>query len=219
MQQFTALISDLDGTLVNTEPVHLQAWLEVAARYGLSFDHKWFDPFVGTSDVYVAQDLIQGHGLAKTTRELQNEKQLIFHALVRQSGSLVFEGLVPLLADIAADFPTAIATNSSRADAEVIFEGSGLMRYFHSSVTASDVKAMKPHPEMYLLAAKKIRTLPNRILVCEDSPTGIASAKAAGCYVLAITSSQDPKKLSAADEIFKTSRKAFARALTLLLGR
>lgn len=216
MQQFTALISDLDGTLVNTEPIHLQAWLEVVGRYGLSFGHDWFDPFVGTSDVYVAQDLIQHHGIQESARGLQNEKQVAFHALVRSSGSLLFEGLPPLLAAIAANFPTAIATNSGRADAEVIFAGSGLAQYFPSSVTASDVQAMKPDPEMYLLAARQIQVAPSQVLVCEDSPAGIAGAKAAGCYVLGIKSSQPATKLAAADEIFDHPAAAFRRVLDLL---
>ncbi len=216
MRQFKALISDLDGTLVDTEPVHAQAWFTVLARYGLHFDHNWFLQFVGTSDFFVAQEVIQHHGVSREIRELQDEKQLAFHALVRSSGSLIFKGLEPILARISAHYPTAIATNSGRLDAEEIFAGSGLPNYFPVSVTASDVARMKPDPAMYLLAAQKINVSPLEVLVCEDSPAGIAGAKAAGCYVIGITNSQSTERLAEADEIVTDSVSAFERIQTLL---
>lgn len=215
MPQFKALISDLDGTLVDTEPAHCAAWLAVLREYGLYFDHDWFEQWIGTSDRYLAEHTIEKHEINAGVRELQLKKQAGYYAIVRKGG-LLFEGITPLLAKINANFPTAIATNSGRTDADEVFAATGLADYFDKSFTADDVTHMKPAPDMYLLAAKELGVNPTEAIVCEDSPAGIAGAKAAGCYIIGITSSQPAEKLHQADEIVADSETAFKRVLELL---
>lgn len=215
MPQFKALISDLDGTLVDTEPAHCTAWLEVLREYGLEFDHAWFDQWVGTSDRFLAENTIEKHEINAGVRELQLKKQGKYYEIVRK-GNLLFPGITPLLASINAGYPTAIATNSGRSDAKEVFAATGLEQYFDLSFTADDVENMKPAPDMYLLAAKKLGVEPTESIVCEDSPAGIAGARAAGCYIIGITSSQTADKLHQADEVVEDSETAFKRVLELL---
>lgn len=215
MPQFKALISDLDGTLVDTEPAHCNAWLEVLREYGLDFDHGWFEQWIGTSDRFLAENTIEEHGINAGVRELQLKKQAVYYEIVRK-GNLLFPNITPLLASINAGYPTAIATNSGRTDAIEVFAATGLTDFFDLSFTADDVANMKPAPDMYLLAAKELGVEPNEAIVCEDSPAGIAGAKAAGCYIIGITSSQPADKLQQADEIVADSETAFRRVLELL---
>lgn len=215
MPQFQAFISDLDGTLVDSEPQHAEAWLAVLANYGLKYDHDWFAQYIGTSDRFLAQDVINAHTLSKTVRELQLEKQERYHDLMRRTGEC-FPGVLEGLEQIAKIYPMAIATNSGRKDAEVVFDATGLRPFANISVTADDVKQLKPSPEMFIKAAGLLGIPPGACIVCEDSVAGSTGAKAAGCYVIGITSSQPAEKLSMADEIVNDSAAALARVLLLL---
>lgn len=215
MPQYRAFISDLDGTLVDSEPQHADAWLAVLAGYGLNYDHQWFDQYVGTSDSFLAKDIIRDHQLGKTVRELQIEKQDRYHDSMRQTGQL-FTGVLEKLTRIQAKFPLAIGTNSGRKDAEVVFDATGLRPYASVSVTADDVENLKPAPDIFLRAATLLGIPSSECIVCEDSPAGVKAAKAAGCYVIGITSSQPAEKLSLADEIFGDNAEALERVYALL---
>lgn len=215
MPRFKAYISDLDGTLVDSEPQHADAWLEVLADHGLQYDHQWFEQYIGTSDSFLARDVIKENGLHHTVRELQTEKQSRYHEMMRQAGKC-FPGVLEGLAAIAAKYPVAIATNSGRNDAEVVFDATGLRPFAGISVTADDVEQLKPSPEMFFKAATLLGVPPGQCIVCEDSPAGSKGAKAAGCYVIGITSSQPAEKLSMADEVVADSATALARVLELL---
>ncbi|MEL6357205.1 MAG: HAD family phosphatase [Bacteroidota bacterium] len=215
MPQFKALLSDLDGTLVNTEPLHADAWLAVLAKHDLYFDHHWFEQWIGTSDRFLAENVIEKHGLDVVVRDLQNDKQQIYHSYVAQANP-IFPKLPPLLSTIQGLVPIAVATNSGRKDAEAVFTATGIPTFIQASVTADDVDQLKPAPDMYLLAAKLLDVSTTSSLVCEDSVAGLTGAKAAGCYAIAIAHGQDRAKFAAADEIVEEPHEAFMRVLELL---
>lgn len=215
MSTYKAFISDLDGTLVDSEPQHGDAWLEVLVNHGLNYDHYWFEQYIGASDRLLAMDVIRDHQLDKSVRELQNEKQDRYHELMRQTGSC-FPGVLEGLAKIHEKYPVAIGTNSGRSDAEVVFDATGLRPFTKYSITADEVAKTKPAPDIFLKAADLLGIAPDACIVCEDSVAGATGAKAAGCYVIGITSSQPAEKLSMADEIVTTSAIALARVYELL---
>lgn len=215
MPKYTAFISDLDGTLVNSEPQHFEAWMIVMSSYGLHYDHHWFDQYVGTSDSLLAKDLINENQLDASARTLQKQKESHFHEIIREKGQL-FPGILEALAKIHSKYPVAIGTNSGRKDAEVVFDATGLRPYAGVSVTADDVEHMKPAADIFLRAADLLKVPINECIVCEDSPAGVKAGKAAGCYVIGITSSQSAERLSLADEIFDSNAAALARVYDLL---
>lgn len=214
-KRFTAFISDLDGTLVDSEPQHGEAWLATLSSHGFHYDHDWFEQYIGTSDRRLAEDVIATHQLSLGVRDLQLDKQHRYHEIVRQHGRL-FPGVAAALREIASRYPFAIATNSGRADAEVVFDATGLRPYATHSVTADDVTKLKPAPEMYLLAAGKLGVPPENCVVCEDSVAGATGAKAAGCYVIGIGSGDAAAKLTMVDEVIAESQVALTRVLELL---
>lgn len=204
-----ALIFDMDGTLVNTEPVHCAAWLEVLAARGYHYDEAWFQQWIGTADRFLAAGVIEEHGLTIEPRVLQREKEVLFHARAREESQL-FTGVVETLTYLQGKLPMAIATNSSREDAIHVFHKTQLDRYMDTTVTASDVAQLKPAPDMYLLAAERLEVRPEQCWVVEDSPAGATAARAAGMYVLGLTSSQPQEKMSAAHEWHAHPREAMA---------
>jgi len=213
----SAIIFDLDGTLVNTEPVHCQAWLEILATRGFHYDEQWFEQWIGTADRYLAQGVIDEHGLSIPARVLQREKEHLFHRLVVQQNQ-AFPGTEAALARLQKIIPLAIATNSAYRDTVQIFQTTPLDRYVKTIVTADDVTLLKPAPDMYLLAAGLLGVEPEQCLVLEDSPAGSLAAAEAGMYVLGLTSSQPQARMSAAHEWHATPEAGMRRLETLLNG-
>jgi HAD superfamily hydrolase (TIGR01509 family) len=205
------LLCDLDGTLADSEPLHCTAWLDLLSEeYGQEYDAHWFEQWIGTSDRVVADYLIEKHGWQVSQDELILQKQERFHAAVRKEGKL-FAGVGEALRNISGRFPLAIATNSGRADADLMIESAGLDRYTGVSVTASDVEFMKPAPDIYLLAAEKLGLSATDCIAIEDSGPGGKAAKAAGCYLIGLN-----ERVTQADELIPDNATALKRALQLL---
>lgn len=186
-RKFSGLLCDLDGTLADSEPLHCTAWLTLLAEeYGLDYDQHWFEQWIGTSDRVVADYLVEEKGLAVGIDKLIEQKQSRFHDAVRREGKL-FPGVAEMLDLIGGEFPLAIATNSGREDADLMIGSTGLDRFTAISVTASDVENMKPSPDIYLLAAKRLDLQAANCIAIEDSGPGGEAALAAGCYLIALT--------------------------------
>ena len=211
MQPYLGLLLDLDGTLADTEPQHCAAWLEMLAEeLDLRYDEQWFGQWIGTSDRVVADWLIEKHGLLQTVDEMIEAKKDRFHLMVRESGRS-FPGVTARLSSLHQRFPMAIATNSGRADTEVVVPALGLDRYVKTVVTATDVANLKPAPDIYLLAAGRLGLDPAKCIAIEDSAPGGLAAKAAGCYLIGLN-----EGVSGADEVISDNAAALDRAAVLL---
>lgn len=207
------LLCDLDGTLADSEPIHCAAWLDMlAGEYDIHYEDSWFDQWVGTSDLAVADYLIDHYNMSISSKELIAKKQALGQEVMRREGRL-FDGLDEWLARIAERFPLAIATNSGRADADIMIAATGLDRHTGISVTATDVSNIKPAPDIYLLAAERLGLAPENCIAIEDSSPGGESARAAGCYVIGVT-----EKVAVAHEFQPDGRAALARAYELLMA-
>ena len=201
------IIFDLDGTLVNSEPLHMEAWLGVLAKEGLQFDHDWFEQWIGKSDRFLAQSVVQEHQLPVAYQSLQKAKAVAYHQLAAERAQF-FPKVKEYILLLRKSMKLGIATNSSRKDAEAVFSRLPLPDYVSTVVTADDVPNLKPAPDMYLLAAEKVNLPVKRGVAIEDSPAGLKAAKSAGLFTLAVTNSQAADKLSAADMIFSTTAEA-----------
>ncbi|MEO0732107.1 MAG: HAD family phosphatase [Bacteroidota bacterium] len=206
-----ALLCDLDGTLADTEPQHCAAWLQMlTADYDLHYDEHWFEQWIGTSDRSVAAWLIEKHQLGAAVDAMIVAKQHRFHELVRSDGRS-FPGVPEALARISGRYPLAIATNSGRADTDVVIPALGLDRFTDVIVTATDVENLKPAPDIYLLAANRLGMDPTQCIAIEDSGPGGVAAKAAGCYLIGLN-----EGVTGADEVITDNARALNHALELL---
>lgn len=213
MAQFRGLLCDLDGTLADSEPLHCRAWLQfLQDTLSLTYDRHWFEQWIGTSDRVVAAWLIREHQLEVDDDFLVLGKQGRFHQLIREEGR-AFPGVAEALASISARFPLAIATNSGRADTDVVVPALQLDRFTEIVVTATDVNNLKPAPDIYLLAAERLSLRPEDCLAIEDSGPGGIAAKRAGCYLIGLNDG-----VEGADEVIRDNAAALARAHELLAG-
>jgi HAD superfamily hydrolase (TIGR01509 family) len=182
-----AVLFDMDGLLVDTEPLWLETETDVMARLGAPWTPEDQEALLGGS-----MERTVGYLLAKATRPAPPEtvaRWMLDGMLerVRAGRVVVRPGARELVAEVAAaGLPYALVTSSQRAFAEAVLDATGMR--FPVMVCGEDVTATKPDPEPYLLAVKLLDVDAGGCVALEDSPNGVASATAAGCRVVAAPS-------------------------------
>ena len=177
----------MDGLLVDSEPLWLEAETAVMARLGADWTPADQVQLLGGSLDRTVRYLLGKARRPATPGQVAEWLMSGVTDLVRDHGVPVRPGARELLAEVAAaGLPHALVTGSERRFMEVVLARTGLR--FDALVCANDVSVTKPDPEPYLLAAKLLGADPARSIALEDSPNGVASAEAAGCRVIAVPS-------------------------------
>jgi HAD superfamily hydrolase (TIGR01509 family) len=182
-----AVLFDMDGLLIDSEPLWLEAETAVMVRLGAGWSTADQAQLLGGS-----LDRTVRYLLAKATRPAP--PATVAEWLMSGMAERVLTGGVPiqpgareLLAEVTdAGLPHALVTSSERRFMNAVLARTGMR--FDATVCADDVSVTKPDPEPYLLAAKLLGVEPGSCFALEDSPNGVASAQAAGCQVFAVPS-------------------------------
>ncbi|HOE65641.1 MAG TPA: HAD family phosphatase [Candidatus Hydrogenedentes bacterium] len=204
--RFRALIMDMDGVLVDSEPVHGRAWECVLTALGAPCEPGWFLSWIGVPDDALADRLVASGAVPLAKSELLRRKRETYNARVLEE-MRAFPGVKDALRELNGT-PCAVATSSGRDSARLALGLAGLLPYFAAMVCWEDVARHKPAPDPYVRAAQLLGVPPRDCAAVEDSPAGIASAKAAGCVALAVKTSYPHERLVAADYVFETPRDA-----------
>jgi len=177
---FAGYIFDLDGTLIDSMPLHYRAWNEAMRRAGLpqELDEDFFYSLAGVPARRVTELFARRYGRRFGDARILREKEALFAAL--QADARLIKPTVEFARRVAATHPVAIASGGPRRVVRQSLEISGLRPLFPIVVTADDVAHGKPAPDMFLLAARRMKVAPERCLVFEDAEPGIRAAKAAG---------------------------------------
>lgn len=201
MKNFAAIIFDMDGVVVDSEPLHNKAWATLFAELGHGDTHGLdFNNYIGVTDRILVRDFLAATKLPVTYDELRPRK---YNHLVRylREHRPVFDELHSLLPDLHQRYQLALATNSSHRLINVVMEISDLRDHFDVIISGEDIQNIKPDPEIYLTAAARLGVNPADCCAIEDSPTGITAAKAAGMTAIGFTSGLPAEKLAGADHI------------------
>ena len=191
-----ALILDMDGVLIDSNPLHAHAWRVYLLQYDISAD-SILERMHGKRNDQIVRDIFDrqltdaevfAHGAAKE----RMYRELMRPVLERH----LLPGLIPFL-DRHRDSPLAVASNAEPANLDFVLGEGGLRHYFAVAVAGDRVRNPKPDPEIYLLTAKLLGVKPSECVVFEDSPTGVQAAKAAGARVVSVEST--PAKLPETD--------------------
>jgi beta-phosphoglucomutase len=189
MPAFDSILFDFDGVLADTEPVHWACWAEVLAPAGVTLEWEFYrDQCIGIDDREMLRMLAsQSHPLRnwEDLWKLYPAKKELFRARVAATPPFHAE-LGGFLGRLDGRYALAVVSSSSCSEIEPMLEAGGLRRYFQTVVGGENVKHHKPAPDPYLLAAERLSL--RAPLVVEDSEAGIASGRAAGFEVLAVTS-------------------------------
>ncbi|MDA1258805.1 MAG: HAD family phosphatase [Chloroflexi bacterium] len=195
-----AVCFDMDGVIVDSEPIHYEADRRAMASYGVDFTFEEKKArFIGGTVRGTMFQLSETHGLPDPEAVLQ-ERQNHFAELAATDLELR-GGARDLLARLSErSIPCALVTSGDRWYIDNVFERFGLASFFAGVITVEDVTAHKPSPEPYLAGARSLGIAPELCLAVEDSAAGVASAKGAGMYCIAAPSEMTLEAdLSAAD--------------------
>ena len=189
---FAGYIFDLDGTLVDTMPLHYAAWRETLRRGGLGRDleEDYFYSLGGVPTRLVAQRVGEHYGVKLDAAQIAHVKEGIYLERLREAKLIT--PVVEFARRVAKTHPVAVVTGGMPDVAQQVLKRAGLDTLFRIVVTPADVPSGrgKPAPDMFLFAARRMIVAPERCLVFEDAEPGIVGARAAGMQVVLVPSRQ-----------------------------
>lgn len=182
---YDAVVFDLDGTLVDTEPLCYAGGVEATRAIGLDVPLSFFEGLTGIDDRTTLRLIEERWGVTLDAAAFLADWDRRNAAHFAADGIPLLDGVEEVLDRVAAlGLPLALATSSRRGPAEEKLRWAGLEGRFATVVTVDDVAAAKPAPDPYVLAAQRLGVEPSRCLAFEDSAAGAASAHAAGFRVV-----------------------------------
>jgi HAD superfamily hydrolase (TIGR01509 family) len=191
---YRALLFDLDGTLAETDSLHLPTWIDVLGPYGVAVDEEFYRQSIsGRSTSEIVRDLLPDLG-DQEGRSLGDAKEARFRE--RASELEPLPGLVNFV-ELGRErgMRVALVTNAPGENVEAILVALELREFFDTIVLADEVEAVKPDPAPYEAALRKTGVAAAEALAFEDSVSGISSSVVAGVPTVGITSSQNPERL------------------------
>ena len=196
LQPFSAVVFDMDGTLLDTELVFKEIVWDVSRTLGFTMTDEVHLGMIGTSHEATRALLVESYGASFPYEMFETECRRIMKGRMASSVP-VKAGVTELLGELKSRrIPMAVATSSRSHHALTHLGTAGLLELFDTIVTRDDVTAPKPDPEPYLLAARRIGIAPAACLAIEDSHTGVRAAHGAGMQTVMV-----PDLLQPSDDI------------------
>lgn len=206
-----AIIFDFDGVVVDSEPVHYKAFMEIGKDLGVAFDYQhYLRHYIGYDDRDAIRAMLIEAGMPTDDAhiaELKKTKQVAFENLVNQ-GAAAIPGAVELIDEAHSHIPIAIASGATTLDIELMLKSLNRLDRFEIIVSADHVRRSKPDPTTYRMAYEKLAEkhpeqalLPENCLAIEDTAAGIESANGAGLLTLGITTTGPAAALSRANRV------------------
>jgi beta-phosphoglucomutase family hydrolase len=177
-----ALIFDVDGTLADSMPVHLESWKEVGNRYGFHYSKSDLERYAGMSGQEIVEIINEKNGLSLDLDKIAEEKEAAFLKNLHQVRPI--EPVVRVLEDFHGRLPIAAGTGGYRRVATKILQNIGIWDRIDVLVASDDVVRHKPHPDTFLKCAEALGVAAEDCLVFEDADLGFRAAKAAGMRVV-----------------------------------
>jgi beta-phosphoglucomutase len=204
MTQPRAFLFDLDGTLVDSMPHHHDAWVEWHARRGLAIDASgFFASTAGRSNAEILADMFPGLD-ADEHVAMADEKEVIYRERAAPSLALIAGAQAFVAAARTAGFRLAVCTAATPQNMALAFALHGIDRWVETVVSPADGLRGKPHPDIFLEAARRLGMAPAECIVFEDAPLGIEGARRAGMRAVALTTTLPAAAFASFDNIIAT---------------
>lgn len=184
------LIFDMDGVILHSNPVHLQAWGRYLEAKGFPSDALQPEKMYGKRNDQILSTLFP-LATREEIAEQSNEKEIIYRELM---GPQIEDHLTLGLRDILEanrDRPIGLGTNAERANADFVLDLAGIRPYFQTQVDGWMVENPKPSPDIYLRVAQDLGLAPRNCIIFEDSYSGVSAGLAAGARVVGVTSTHE----------------------------
>ena len=185
-----AVIFDMDGVIVNSEPLHNLAYKKMFEEFKLEVSNSLYESFTGKSTHSICKQLCEIFNLNDDPNLLVQSKRKHFKVIFDNDTSFqMIDGALELIQDYFDNNLTLVlASSASMTNIERIFEKFDLNKYFKSRISGADLKESKPNPEIFVKAAKMSGFNKKECIVIEDSTNGIIAAKSAGIYCVGYNS-------------------------------
>lgn len=199
------ILFDMDGVLINTEPLHYQIWKQVLNENNINLDYEVYKTCIGSTRAFLYDVIKKTCGIDFTENDAIGKR---FHEIkeeyIKTKGVPRIESVAETIRYLHdKGYHMAVASSSAPIYIEAHMEELGLTNFFEVLFSAENVKNPKPAPDVFLATAQQLNALPEECLVVEDSYNGIRAAKAAGmlCYGFMNPDSGE-QDLSYADKTF-----------------
>ncbi len=191
MPDIAAFLFDMDGVIVDSNPLHRECWTEYNHRHGIETTEEMHQRMYGKRNDVLVRDYYGAHLTDAEVFAHGAAKEALYRELLKPR---LAERLVPGLhgfLDRYAEIPKAVATNAEPANVEFVLREGDLVRYFRFLVDGQQVANPKPYPDVYLRAAELLGVEPARCVVFEDSHGGVKAGLAAGMRVVGVTTTYE----------------------------
>ncbi len=180
-----AVIFDMDGVMIDSEPVHQEANKRVMEELGLLFEESYYAQFVGSTTDYMWDKMIHDFSLSQTPEQLMEMSNRHVTEINGEDGYPEIPEVSQLIRKLSNEnLKLAVASSSGRTRIQYILDCMKLQTEFNEIVSGIEVKNPKPAPDTFLKAAELLQVEPSECLVIEDSWNGMKAAKAAGMVCL-----------------------------------
>lgn len=184
------VVFDMDGLMVDSEPLHYVAYKHVLKRYGVDFTEDMNAHWIGVSEANGSQEMVERFHLPIDAQALLNEKDVECDFLT-PTMLKPQEGVQELITKLYRDHVLlGIASGSTRKTIDSVMSFLGVNKMISAIGSSEDVKQGKPSPNIYLFVAKKLGVPPSECVALEDAPKGVESAIAAGMNCIAVPSAE-----------------------------
>lgn len=202
LMNYKAVLFDMDGVIVDSEPLHVAAFQATLRRYGHDLsDEQYKQHFAGKTDEAGFNQYFDFVGETVDLSVVMDEKAKEYLRLAADR-LVPYPGVIELIRELAdKTVPLGLVTGSLRAEAEVTLKAFDIEQYFSIIVAAEDISKSKPSPEGYLKGAEALGVHPEKCVVIEDAPSGVRAAAAAGMRCLAVATTHTPEELAGATAI------------------
>lgn len=202
--KYDAVLFDMDGVILDSEPVHMLAFQKTLKTLGLQLDEDDYKKyFAGKTDqagfIDYFKEINRDFNLAQT---MQAKTNLYLRLAV--DNIVAYPGIVSLIKTLSASIPLALVTGSLRIEADIALQTLGLTDCFKFVISADDVTQGKPSPEGYKKATNLLNLPTKNCTIVEDSPSGIKAARSAGIHCIAITNTHTKDELGGADLVVES---------------
>ncbi|HEY9239042.1 MAG TPA: HAD family phosphatase [Burkholderiaceae bacterium] len=196
-----ALLFDLDGTLIDSMPHHQSAWDAWYARRGLPMNSAdFFAATAGRSNAEILADLFPAQSVAEHVA-MADEKDALYREIAARSLALIGGAKAFVEAARAQELRMAVCTASTLPNMALAFQLHGIDGWVEHVVSPADGLRGKPHPDIFLEAARRLGVDPHDCVVFEDAPLGVEAARRAGMQAVALTTTLAPEHFTAFDNL------------------
>lgn len=204
--KYRAVIFDMDGVIVDSEPIHKKAYQMMFREFDLKVSDDLYASFTGMATLPICKKLCEVFSLDNDPQDLVNRKRVYFKELFDQGEILhLIDGVLDLIQHYYQNgIVLVLASSASMANINSIFAKFELNSYFKAKISGAELKASKPHPEIFEIAAEHSGCKKEECMVIEDATNGIKAAKAAGLFCIAYDGNTSKKQdFSEADVVIQ----------------